>query len=251
MRLKLLFLFFMPMALFTQTQEQVNGYDSASTYYQSGEYTAAIEAYQSLMDEGLESAELHNNLGNAHFKNNDLALAILHFEKSLKLSPNYVDARHNLEIAQARTLDKIEAIPELFIYRWWGQIYRLFPVQSWANGSIAFLFLFSCCLGLYFLADSSSLKKTGFFIGLAALILALFSLFMAQQQSHNLSNASHAIIIEPTVNLNSSPSEGSSKLFVLHEGTKVKIVDQLEGWIEVALPNGNQGWLPSDHCAEI
>ena len=41
----------------------------------------------------------------------------------------------------------------------------------------------------------------------------------------------------------SSPDKSATDLFVLHEGTLVKISDRLEGWCEITIADGKKGWL--------
>jgi SH3-like domain-containing protein len=50
----------------------------------------------------------------------------------------------------------------------------------------------------------------------------------------------------------SSPSgEASKDLFILHEGTKVKLIDQLGTWSKVELADGRQGWMKTDDLEVI
>jgi SH3-like domain-containing protein len=74
---------------------------------------------------------------------------------------------------------------------------------------------------------------------------------LAASQKNYATTTTHAIILDSTVDILSAPSSGSSQLFVLHEGTKVKIKDQTEGWLEISLPNGNQGWIVIKSVAKI
>ena len=55
-----------------------------------------------------------------------------------------------------------------------------------------------------------------------------------------------AIVMSPVSSVKSSPSSGSSKdLFVIHEGTKVTILDEVGSWKNISLADGRQGWLPA------
>ena len=225
--------------------------DTAVANYKDGNYNRSIQIYNALIDSNYLSEEIHYNLANAYYKNNDLAYAILHFEKAIKINPSMEDAKHNLEIANGKTIDKIDQIPELFLYRWWKSLVNLFSLKLWTYGSILLFILFVIGISLYFLTRDSNWKKITFYIGTINLFLALFFWFMAFRHQAILKQIDFAIIIEPTVNINSSPSEGSSKLFVLHEGTKVKVKNSTEGWTEVSLPNGNSGWIENSLIAFI
>ncbi len=244
----ILFLSLINVGLFASSESML---DSAASNYKKGEYNKSIQIYTTLLDSNYLSEDLHYNLANAYFKNNDLALAILHYEKAIKINPSMEDAKHNLEIANAKTIDKIDQIPELFIYRWWKSLLNLFSLKTWSNGSILLFIFFIIGLSTYLLSNGISLKKLGFYFGIINLFLAVLFWFMAFRHQAILKSVDFAIIIEPTVNINSSPSEGSSKLFVLHEGTKVKVKSSAEGWTEVSLPNGNSGWIENDLIAFI
>ena len=232
-------------------QSPMERFEKANELYQSKEFEAAIEVYESLLSEGKVSADLHYNLANAHYRNRELAIAILHYEKALKLEPNMADARHNLEFANSRTVDKVESPPKLFFYRWWDSLIHLCSCNDWGLLSILFLALFTIGLGLYFFLMKAALKKLSFYTSIACLVLFLLSWLIAAQNQNSMEESNYAIILSPTVNINSSPSEGSSKLFVLHEGTKVKLGDQSDEWREISLPNGNEGWVKLSVLGEI
>lgn len=251
---KLVFTFcsFLMLTLVSFAQEAgSNQIESAKTAYEAEDYQVANDIYQKLLEDDYQAEGLHYNYANSLFKSNNTALAILHYEKALKLNPASEDAAYNLKIANEKTVDKIEAIPELFFYRWWKSIYNLFPADSWANIMIAFLLVALLGFALYKFMTTLSLRKLGFSVFATALVLALITWGLAASQRSYANQTTHAIIMNSTVDILSAPSSGSSQLFVLHEGTKVKIENRSADWLEVALPNGNQGWVKQDVLAEI
>ncbi|MEQ8910071.1 MAG: tetratricopeptide repeat protein [Vicingaceae bacterium] len=237
-----LFLSFLSFSLCSQ-EEALSRFQAANQSYEEAQYDSSIAAYQALLAEGYSAADLHYNLANAYFKTNQIASAILHYEKALKIDPTHEDAAFNLKLANEKTIDRIESIPELFIYRWWKTIVNLFSYDQWAT-FIPFLLIIGLLgFALYLFLDVMALRKLGFYTALLCLFLSLLSWFLAHRQSHYLNKTQFAIVMDPTVNINSSPSAGSSKLFVLHEGTKLKVEEEKEKWIKVSLPNGNEGWI--------
>lgn len=55
----------------------------------------------------------------------------------------------------------------------------------------------------------------------------------------------NAIIMVPSVTVKSTPNEGGTDLFILHEGHKVNIRDSsMKEWVEIRLEDGNVGWIP-------
>jgi len=225
--------------------------NEANSAYAEGDFETAIKSYESLLEQDYVSEDLHFNYANSLFKANQIAPAILHYEKALKINPNAEDAAYNLKIANARTVDKIEVIPELFFYRWWKSIYNLFSADSWAKIVIGFLILGPIGFGMYKVAQNTGVRKFGFTLLSSGVLLGLVCWGLAASQKNYAKKATHAIIMSSTVDILSAPSSGSSQLFVLHEGTKVKIEDATEEWLKVSLPNGNQGWVDQEVLAEI
>jgi tetratricopeptide (TPR) repeat protein len=226
-------------------------FEAANQHYENGQYEEAKEKYIQLLESEYLSDDLHYNLGNTYFKLKGIAPAILHYEKALKINPANADAAFNLKLANQKTVDKIESIPDLFIYRWWNSIYNLFPASRWAAITIALFFIAVFAVFLFLFTSYPFLKRVGFYGGLIAFIIGLFSWFLAFQQTTNLETKKHAIVMNASVNIISAPSEGSSQLFVLHEGTKVSLRDQTGNWLKVSLPNGNEGWIEAGQLAVI
>ncbi|MGM0530548.1 MAG: tetratricopeptide repeat protein [Bacteroidota bacterium] len=217
--------------------------DSANTYYSEGKYGEAINAYKRVLDQGYESPGIYYNLGNAYYKTNQLAPAILNYERARLRDPGNEDIQHNLDLARSQITDKIENIPDFFITQWINQFIDVFPSDIWALISmiafIAFLVLFS----VYLYSLRIGLKKSGFWIGLLALAIAVASFIFAAQQKDEVANSEQAIVFSTKVTVKSSPAESGTDLFVLHEGTKVFIEDKMGEWYRIRLSDGNQGWL--------
>ena len=214
------------------------------TAFTDGDWAGAAGAWSAIRELGIESPELYYNLGNACFKQDDLAHAILNYERALKLDPSYSDARFNLEFAQGFVQDKIEAVPEFFLEVWGRKICWLLPSDTWAT---LFLLLFAAALGcvlLFLLGRSVAARKTGFICGIVALVIALLCLDFAFWQRTDYHKADGAIVTRHVTTVQSSPGRDSAKdLFVLHEGTKVKVLDSVGEWRNIELADGRQGWL--------
>ena len=212
--------------------------------YTESDWAGAAKAWSDIRALGVESPELYYNLGNACFKQDDLAHAILNYERALKLDPSYADARFNLEFARTLVQDKIEAVPEFFVEVWGRKACWLLPSDTWA---VLFLIFFAAVLAgglLFLLGGRTGLRKTGFIGGIVALVLALLCLDFAFWQRTDYRKADSAIITRAVTTVQSSPGQDAAKdLFVLHEGTKVKLLDQVGSWRNIELADGRQGWL--------
>ncbi len=213
-------------------------------YYLDGEYEKAVQSYQSIIDSGYASAELYYNLGNAYYKSHDITMALVNYERARILKPNDPEIEHNLGIAREFVVDRIEILPEFFLRRAYVGFVKIFDADVWALVSVV---AFGLALGLflaYFFLKQLSLRKVTFWAGVLFFMIAASTFVFAQQQNNLVTKHNQAIIITPSVTIKSSPDEESgTDLFLLHEGTKVTISDELGDWREVVLSDGNTGWM--------
>lgn len=220
--------------------------EAGNQAYASGDYKTAVSQYESVIRSGFESAGLYFNLGNAYFKENNVPAAILYYEKAAKLDPTDENIRFNLALANSRIIDKMEPLPELFLRTWYKNLMHLFSSDRWAKIGLASFFLALAGLAIFIISSSVFLRKLAFWSVIILFGLMILSFTFSSQEYRDYSKHKSAIIFTPTVTVKSSPSESSVDLFVIHEGTKVFIIDLVEGWTEVRLANGNVGWVKSD-----
>ena len=217
--------------------------DLAASDYSQKEYTQAAEIYQTIIARYGNSAEIEYNLGNAYFKSNQLAPAILHFERALKMNPLDDDIRFNLQMCNARIVDQITPLGQFFVGRLFYSLGQMNTSNNWAWTSIVLFILFIICFGSYFLARRRWLKKTGFYVGIVSFLICILAFVYAWQGRSQIENSKEAILFSLSVTVKSSPDKSGTDLFVLHEGIKVKIKSTLGDWYEIELADGNIGWL--------
>ena len=173
-------------------------------------------------------------------------MAILFYERALKLDPSYSDARYNLELMNSMIQDRIDPVPDFILKVWAKDICYIMDSDAWAA---CFLVLLALTLGLvllFLLAPTAAGRRTGFFTGIVTLLLAVASLSFSIWQKNDYMSADEAIVMRPVTSVKSSPSaEASKDLFILHEGTKVTILDSVGSWNNIELADGRQGWIPS------
>ena len=225
--------------------------NTANNAYNEGLYDSALNVYHSIENENLESAELFYNTGNAYFKNNELALAILYYEKAKKLAPNDEDIEYNLGIANSLIVDKIEKIPMLFYKNWWNYFYNLFNADIWTIVSVLTWLGLLLFVGIFILTRSRSVKKLSFYFGVFFLFLTISTFGLASQKYYFTKEHKEAIIFTPTITVKSSPTLNAVDLFVVHEGTKIKVLDRIQNWVKIKIPDGSIGWLPEESLRAI
>ncbi|MCU0370255.1 MAG: tetratricopeptide repeat protein [Bacteroidales bacterium] len=236
---------------FSQPAGQESMMERANQSYSSDDYAAAISDYESVIASGYESPALYFNLGNAHFKLNNIPAAILYYEKAMKLDPTDENIRFNLDLANSRITDKIEPLPEFFLKTWWRSARDMLSSDQWAKTGVAGFILALASIAFFIISRSVSMRKIAFWTGMTFLVLLTVSILFSISGYHDYSRQSSAIVFSPTVTVKSSPNESSVDLFVIHEGTKVTITDLVEGWSEVRLANGNVGWVKNDTFRRI
>jgi len=223
-----------------------NQMESANQAYLAGDFTQAVEQYEHIIAEGYESAVLYFNLGNAYFKMNQMPAAILFYEKARKLDPTDESIRFNLELANSRIIDKIDPLPEFFPRTWFRTARNLYSSDQWAKAGVVGFILLLVALFIYFAAGSIMIRKISFWAGVFLFIVISLSWIFSISSYKEFTQKDAGIIFTPTVTVKSSPNKNSIDLFVIHEGAKVFITDQVEDWSEIRLVNGNVGWLKTD-----
>ncbi len=223
----------------------------ANNAYNQGLYDSSINLYNQVLNHNVESAELYYNLGNAWFKKGEVPHAILYYEKAKKLNPNDEDVNYNLGVANSMIVDKIEPVPKLFFQEWWDYFYNLFGADRWAIILLISWALFVLFAGIFLFSGSRRSKKAGFFLGILFLLITVASYGLASQKYHHSISHNEAIIFTPTLTVKSSPTQTAVDLFVIHEGTKVKILDTVDNWVKVKIPNGSIGWVPQKSLERI
>jgi len=251
LRFAMVMLLFSFTSVYSQENDYQLLYKIGNQQYNEANFDSALVVYNKIYESGHTSAELLYNIGNAHFKLRQIPAAILFYEKALKLSPNDADVMHNLSIANSRIVDKIEPVPQLFFKNWWDTFYKMFSADWWAIISLISLGALLLLTFVFIVSESRSSRKISFFLGLIFLLITTGTIGMASQKYYYTKTVNEAIIFTPTITVKSSPSASSVDLFVLHEGTKVSLLDEVDGWKEIKIANGSVGWMPSESLRGI
>ena len=251
--LALILLLAIPSVSQAQQQDYMDSlWNAANTAYTEGRWADAAADYTMISDSGLESARLYCNMGNAYFKDGNVPMAILYYERALKLDPSYADARFNLDLLNSGIQDRIDPVPELILKTWTRNLCYISDSDTWTVMFLLFFALFCAMLLLFISGRSVAARRTGFFTGIAVLLLCFTCLSFAIWQKKDYMRADEAIIMRPVASVKSSPSSEASKdLFILHEGTKVRLIDQVGNWTNIELADGRQGWMQSDDMEVI
>ena len=225
--------------------------NNADTEYQKGNYQQAIRDYEEILKNG-ESAEIYFNLGNAYYRTDNITKAVLNYERARLLSPGDDDINFNLQFARSKTIDKITPESEMFFVTWYKSLVNFTSVDNWAKTGILCIVMALLLVLLYLFGPQLMLRKIGFFGGLAFFVIFLLSNLFAFQQKQALDNRTGAIIMTPSVNIKKTPAKNSTDQFVLHEGTRVDIIDKgMTDWRCIRVGDGREGWIETKAIEEI
>ena len=223
----------------------------ANELYAANEYAKAIQLYENILGQGHESAALYFNLGNAYYKEGEIAKAILNYERAKLLAPNDEDIQFNLELSNQFVVDKIDPLPHPFFVKWSSNLINLFTTDQWAKISVAG-FILMLILGLtYLFSKTNTIRKLSFAFAIILLAVTIITFVFSAKQKSKLTSHNFAVIFSPTVTVKASPSESGTDLFVVHEGLKVQLVDELNNWLEIKLEDGNSGWVEKNVLERI
>lgn len=227
----------------------------AEAAYRQNSFAESIKLYESEIGKNKqikkESPELYYNLGNAYFRDNQIAKAILNYERALLLDPGDSDIRHNLRFAKTRIEDKIDSADSFFVNQWIRSIQNLYTANRWAMIGIVLFLILIIAVGSYVISTQITVRKISFYSGIVLLALVIIANAFAFKQKNKIVNRSTGIVMSASVSIHTSPDAHSQELFRLHEGSKVRIKREEGNWFEIVIANGSVGWLQKKNIEKI
>ena len=221
-------------------------FEEGNALYNEGKFTEAITKYETVLDAKKHSASLYFNLGNAHYKLNNVAPSIYYFEKALQLSPNDKEIQNNIAFARNMTVDAIDVIPEVGFSKLFKNVTNTMSFNAWAYVSVIIMALFVLFSLLYYFSYSTNRKRLAFIGSSSFLFLALITLFFTFHKFDIDKKNKPAIVFSQEALVKSEPNLRSQESFRLHEGTKVLILDTVNNWKKIKLTDGKVGWISND-----
>lgn len=234
-------LMFIGLGLNAQSNEIL--FQQANQLYKNADYKNAIINYQKIEKSGMHSDVLYFNLGNAFYKLNKVAPSIYYYEKALKLNPLHEDARYNLVLANRMSIDVIDEMPKTLIQRIETNFLYKISVESWAIIAVVFSFLTALFFLVYYFSYSSIVKRVFFTINIITFGLMIISILIAFKGVNYEKNNQPAIIFSEKAVIKNAPTFNSEDVFILHEGTKVEVLDTVDDWYKIKLVDGKIGWV--------
>ena len=232
-------------------QDQEVTFENANSAYNAGQFENAVMLYKDILESGQHSAELYYNLANSYYRLNQVGESIFYFEKAKQLKPLDEDINVNSAFAQNMAIDAVEVLPKSQITQLIEKIIDLFSQDGWGYFIVLLTWLLALSWGLYLWNKVPVFKRT-FFVSTIILVLILIgSIPTAVIKSSNAADTTYGILFNKKIEVWAEPNSRAEVLFLLHEGTKVQMLDQLQEWQKIRIANGSDGWLKDGKLRSI
>jgi tetratricopeptide (TPR) repeat protein len=227
--------------------QNLSHFEAGNEAYNEGEYEAAVNSYERILENGEASAEVYFNLGNAHYKLNNIGPSIYYYEKALQLNPNDRDIRDNLAFAQNMVLDDIEEQEITGLAGLWRDSVSVLGYNQWAWLAVSFSILFAVFFLIYYFSRKTLLKRIFFTLSMVVIFFSVLSVAFAFQQKEYARGSQYAIIFSEEAGVRGEPTLRGDEIFNLHEGTKIEVLETYQEWVRFELANGLQGWMDKNY----
>jgi tetratricopeptide (TPR) repeat protein len=219
---------------------------SANNFYKNGAFEKALENYKKIEGQNTASPELYLNLGNTHYKLNQVGPAVYYYEKALKIAPANKDVINNLVFAKRLALDNIATVPKTVFQKLHDNYLQKLNYNEWAVLTVLFSFMTAVLFLLFYFAYSPTKKRIYFTTSGLSLIFFIFLIFITNNQYNRSKNNQEAIVFAEKTAIRNAPTLNADAIFTLHEGTKVIVLDAIDNWKKIKLADGKQGWIIAD-----
>ena len=174
---------------------------------------------------------------------NQVGESIFYFEKAKQLKPTDEDINVNSNFAQNMAIDAVEVLPKSQITQLREKTIGLFSQDGWAFFIILLAWFLVFFWGLYLWNKVPVIKRTFFIFTLVLGSLLIGSLSIAVIKSSKTADTTYGILFNKKIEVWAEPNSRAEVLFLLHEGTKVQMLDQLQEWRKIRIANGSEGWI--------
>ncbi len=221
-----------------QASEKARTFISGIEAYRAGDWPGAIEAFETIAAQGVDSGQLCYNLGNTYLKNDDLGHAVLWYERALKRIPDDPDLRFNYDYALTLTKDErgMQTSPLLQILFFWK-----FQLSDASIRWIAVAFNAALWIALTVLTVRAKrrLRPGIVVIAAAAAIFTATGVYNYVEATR----IRHGVILPEKVAVRSGFSDTATELFVLHAGTTVRVSRESDTHLLVRYTADKIGWV--------
>ncbi|MBN4081698.1 hypothetical protein JYU23_01055 [bacterium AH-315-C07] len=211
--------------------------------YLKNDYSEALNSYLSVFNQGYMAPELFYNMGNCYVQLDSLPQSILFYERASKLDPSDEDIKYNLQLANLKVVDKIEAIPEFFAARWLKYLGGILTSNQWSSLFLGLLWILAALIVWFWISKSIGMRRLSFMLAGLCVLFIILTLGLSVQQKHHEYEELNGVVFVNSAFVKNSPDDKGTNLFVIHKGLKIQVLDEVGGWKKIKLADGNVGWL--------
>ena len=237
--------------VFVGQQSNTSLFKNANTHYKEGKYQEAIKLFKKIEAKDSVSSTLYFNIANSYYKLNSVANSIYYYEKAIQLDPLNADAVNNLEFARRMTIDNIKELPKTYLQNIEANYIQKLSYNQWSSLSVILSFLASVLFLLFYVSSISNRKRIYFLTSILSFFLLAITIVISYNQYQKEISTKTAIIFTSKVSINNAPTINSDEIFVLHEGTKVLVLDTVDNWKKIKIADGKIGWITASDLKEL
>jgi uncharacterized protein YgiM (DUF1202 family) len=215
-------------------------FDQANRLYEQGRFLEAAQAYEALIQAGLQTPNLYFNYGNAAYKAGHLGRAVAAYRKAERLEPRDAALRANLQFVRGKIYPGERARTPL-----WLTALRTLTVNEWtalAAGCTWALFAVLACgewAGRRYTRSALAL--------LGAALLSGAACFLAWRDATRIA----AVVVAREAAVRFGPLDESQVAYQLRDGAELAVLGQKNDWLQVRDPEARTGWIRRDEVAVI
>ena len=214
----------------------------ANSYYSEGKYDKAIDGYEWILAQGVESGNIYYNLGNSYFKKGELGRAVLNYEKAKRFIPRDSDLKSNYEYAQSLVKTTVPVEKKVWLVRLIDRIFGLFTV----DGLTVLLSIIYILFLTVIVAGACIRRVRRYRIVLTAVLLLIFvPAFLTLKKKVSVVGREAVVTVERT-DAKFEPFDKATAHFTLYEGMKVNVLSESGLWEKIKRPDGKIGWVKKD-----
>ena len=248
---KTLLIVFLAVAQSLIAQTPKEQFTTANEAYADANYKEATRLYKELIEQGWQSSELHFNLGNTYYKKGEIAPSIYHYEMALLLSPGNKTYLNNLTYAEQKRVDEIEPTQKSKFDLRIEKIINWFNLEQWGKIAIGFASLSLLCFAGFLFFRKSILKRFLFSLFIVFTLACVSTYYLADKQAFLSKENLYGIVFSEEAKIYAEPNSTTNQLFLLHEGTKVKVEDEFRSYTKIRLGNNITGWIESAQIKKL
>ncbi len=236
---KKLLIFILLLAINSFSKEEI--FQRGVEYYKEGNYIEAIKEWEKLEEE-YNDWRIYYNIGNAYVKLNNVGFAMVYYERALKIHPKEKRIKENISFLKMKLKDKISEEPKNPLRNTLEEIYNNLNFNFVFNSFLIIFILLNVLIFLNLLIPEKIPKSSVIIFSFMIALLILMGIFLIHFWQKE--KIMYGILTEPSISVKSEPLEEATDLFLIHEGIKVKIFEEVENWYRIGIPNGMSGFIP-------